>query len=42
MDLGLRQKDFTASGLSFCPIITLYLPSESTKAMGVKEHRMPN
>lgn len=38
MDLGLWQKEFTASGLSFCSIIRVYLLSESTKAVGVKEH----
>lgn len=42
MDQGLWQKEFTASGLSFCSIITLYLLSESTKAMGVREHYAAN
>lgn len=43
MDQVLWQKEFTASGPSFCSIIiALYLLSESTKAMGVREHYVAN
>lgn len=39
-DLGLRQKEFTDSELSLCNIVTLYLLSNNTKAMGVNIMRL--